>query len=136
MTLSNIIPSIVDHLQDNITNLKVERFPARPETYEIRHPKGVILIHYAGMQTHSYKTAIQFVDLRFELNLILRNLNDADEAEPYIAAIIKSMTNNFFIEGKLFEWQTTDYLWSEEGLTSFSLIFNLKNIPYIQGEDL
>lgn len=73
-----IIDSIIDQLKAKLPHLAVEYFPEKPDTYRLNHPRGALLVSYAGsnfgkIQETGY--VLQPRTTTFSITVILRQLN-------------------------------------------------------------
>lgn len=50
MFIHEIVAKITERLKDHITGLEIAAFPDKPGDYRLRHPRGALLVHYAGSE--------------------------------------------------------------------------------------
>ena len=50
MFIHEIVENVTARLKAHITGLEIARFPDKPGDYRLRHPRGALLVHYAGSE--------------------------------------------------------------------------------------
>lgn len=95
MSTLQIIDAVVARLKARQAHLAVEYFPERPLEYRLNHPKGALLVSYAGSQfgeTVDLSYVCQPQTLKLAITVILRQLNGrggaVDELDALRRAII------------------------------------------------
>jgi len=95
MSILSIENEIISKLQSNITDLKIEGFPEKPEEYQLLHPKGAILVSYTGSvfsEPDGFIDVAQVDTMEFALLLLIRGLRDKNGAYNYIDSIKNILT--------------------------------------------
>lgn len=88
--IGEIEAAIVGRLAAQLTGVRVEAFPDKPDTYNMHHPKGVVLVAF-GRSTYSPPRAIDLVvqerRIEWDITLLMRNLRDHAGAYDVLDAI-------------------------------------------------
>lgn len=71
MYAHEIVNHIADRLKAHITGLEIAPFPGRPGDYRLRHPRGALLVHYAGSEAGKARLP------RFAVRVVARFERDA-----------------------------------------------------------
>jgi hypothetical protein len=71
MYAHEIVARISDRLKTYITGLEIARFPDKPGDYRLRHPRGALLVHYAGSMEEKVRLP------RFAVRVVARFERDA-----------------------------------------------------------
>lgn len=77
-TTLQIIDAVVERLRAKLPALAVEYFPEQPVDYRLNHPRGALLVSYAGSQFgDTVDTAIiaQPRTVKLSITVVLRQLN-------------------------------------------------------------
>lgn len=77
------------------TEIAVEAFPARPNDYRLQHPRGVVLIAYAGSDfgpRQDIGLVVQDQTLKFMLLLMVRNLRTHVESLLLLDRLRRAIT--------------------------------------------
>ena len=77
-TTLQIIDAMVERLHRKLPALVVEYFPERPADYRLNHPRGALLVSYAGSQfgdTVDVTYVAQPRTVKLSITVILRQLN-------------------------------------------------------------
>lgn len=78
MSTLHIIDSVVHRLRQKLPDLSVEYFPEKPDEYRLNHPRGALLVSYAGSQFSAPSDvtfSVQARTVRFSVTVMLRQLN-------------------------------------------------------------
>jgi hypothetical protein len=74
----DIIGAVVDRLKARRPELAVEFFPEKPSEYRLNHPKGALLVSYAGSRFGALADTgfvAQKRDIRLTITVVMRQLN-------------------------------------------------------------
>jgi hypothetical protein len=77
------LDSVMARLKDGNPDLAVEYFPDDPDTYQLTHPKGALLVSYPGAdfgESVDAAIVVQERDLAVAITLLFRQLNGRDGA--------------------------------------------------------
>lgn len=77
-TTLQIIDAVVERLRAKLPALAVEYFPEQPADYRLNHPRGALLVSYAGSQFgDTVDTAViaQPRTVKLSITVVLRQLN-------------------------------------------------------------
>jgi hypothetical protein len=83
MATLHIIESVVDQLKIQIPKLAVENFPDKPSEYRLNHPKGALLVSYAGSrfgETEDVGMVVQRQIITLSITVVMRLLNGSEGA--------------------------------------------------------
>jgi len=78
-----IIKSVIDRLKVKCPKLEVVDFPERPADYRLNHPKGALLVSFAGSRFTSSSAThaiIQERNITISVTVVVRQLNGHDGA--------------------------------------------------------
>jgi hypothetical protein len=130
-TTNNIIDAVVQRLRAKLPSLAAEFFPEKPADYRLNHPRGALLVSYAGStfdKTADVAYVAQPRNLRFTVNIVMRQLNGRDGA---VAACDQ-------VRGALLGWVPPDcrkvwtneekYLGERAGLWQYALTFATQGV--------
>ena len=95
MTILEIEQAIIDRLKEKIQGLEIDSFPEKPADYRLRHPKGALLVRYAGCAyTEPLATdyIIQDRKISFEVNVLMRHLTSHEGVYAYLDAVRIALT--------------------------------------------
>ena len=130
MNILNIQNSIKSKLQEEITDLKIESFPSGFQDYlnKFTHPKGALLIHYAGSdysEPNNHNLIEQTRKSFFDIYIILKNLIKADEACNYLEQV-RNILTGFEVSGceKMFPLND-DFILEQNGIWIYAIKFAL-----------
>lgn len=95
MGILTIENEIIEQLEDNISDLKVEGFPEKPNEYQLLHPKGAVLVSYTKSifdEQSGFESIQQTEEMEFAILLMVRGLRDKNGAYTYIDTIKDALT--------------------------------------------
>ncbi len=95
MTIADIEQAIIDRLKAKITGLAIEGFPEKQSEYKLMHPKGALLVSYAGSTFSEPKpTDIVFQErkVEFDITVAMRHLRDHEGAYAHLDAVRITLT--------------------------------------------
>lgn len=88
--IGEIEKAIVERLAAQLAGVKVEAFPDKPDTYNMHHPKGAVLVAF-GRSTYSQPRATDLVvqerRIEWDITLVMRNLRDHAGAYDVLDAV-------------------------------------------------
>lgn len=89
--------SIIQKLKADISGFSIESFPAKVNEYltGFIHPKGAILINYAGSRytnPDNISSIAQVRTLEFDIYLVLRNIKNNQGVYPALESVRESLT--------------------------------------------
>jgi len=88
--IGEVEAAIVERLAGQLTGVKVEAFPDKPDSYRMHHPKGTVLVAF-GRATYSAPRSIDLVvqerRVEWDITLLMRNLRDHAGAYDVLDAI-------------------------------------------------
>jgi hypothetical protein len=70
-----LVETLVDKLEENITDVATELFPDQPLNYNMRHPNGAILVAGGSVTMSDPDLTQQYGSVRFDLFILSRSLN-------------------------------------------------------------
>jgi hypothetical protein len=124
--------------KSNPLALGVEDYPGNPASFQIRHPRGHILVRYVRSQyaaTSSTDSAVQKRAMTFEAVILLRDLRTTADAEPYIE-LARRQIQGFKIPGCSIITIVTDGFVAENGgVWQYNIIFRSSTLSANPDED-
>lgn len=95
MTIAEIEQAIIERLMAKIQGLLIEGFPEKPSEYKLMHPKGALLVSYAG-STFSEPKSTDIVSqdrkVEFDIAVIMRHLRNHEGVYAYLEAVRIALT--------------------------------------------
>lgn len=125
----NIENSINQRLKENISAYLVESFPANIRDYLVNftHPKGSVLINYAGSkfsEADNPNSNAQTRTLEFDIYVVQRNLKSNRGVYPLLELVKTSLTG-FEPEGCMRMYPVSDdFVLEEKGIWVYVMKFN------------
>jgi len=114
MYAHEIVNHITDRLKTYITGLEIACFPDKPGDYRLRHPRGALLVHYAGSEVDKGRhprIAIRAV-ARFESDALL------------ILEAARLILNGWQIPGlSRFEYAGDEFVEEKQGIWEYDILF-------------
>jgi hypothetical protein len=95
MTILEIESAIINRLKEKIQGLEIDSFPEKPAEFRLKHPKGALLVRYAGANyTEPFATGqvVQDRKINFEVNIIMRHLTSHKGVYAYLDAVRIALT--------------------------------------------
>lgn len=137
MTIANIETAIIERLKSKISDVLVEGFPEKPSEYKLLHPKGALLVSYAG-STFSEPEAVDIVlqtrKIEFDITVVMRHLRTHEGAYAYLDAV-RTVLTGYRIPGCSKMYPTREQFISEEnGIWQYAITFTL-TVPAIEIEE-
>lgn len=137
MTIAEIERGIIERLKSRLTDIQVLAFPEKPAEFNLTHPKGAVLVSYAG-STFSEPVATDLVlqdrKVEFSIFLLFRSLRGHDGAYRYLDSIRLILTG-FRIPpaGKIYMVKE-EFLGENAGVWSYGMTFAMK-APAVEVEE-
>lgn len=135
--LIDIEQAFLQRLQPAL-NLAVELYPARSQDYRLLHPKGAVLIVYAGSEFSSPEAMGAIVQTRVvkvALVLMVRNLRTHADGLPWLDALRALVTGFTPVPGATKAYpQQERFLNEQEGVWSWELMVHFK-LPNLELDD-
>lgn len=136
MTIKTIENSMIEKLNTDITDLKIEGYPDKPETYRLNHPKGAILINYFGsdfgkpmLREELESFIVQEEDELFRCIVSVRGLRDHQGVYDYIDRIKASLMGYHPVDSlrckKMYVKQIR-FVSEEDGVWTYAMLFAVK----------
>jgi hypothetical protein len=134
MTIADIENAIITRLRSRITGLQIEGFPEKPSEYKLLHPKGALLVSYAGSTFSEPKpTDIVFQErkVEFDITVAMRHLRSHEGAYAYLDAVRIALTG-YRIAGCSKMYPTKEEFLSEDsGVWQYAMTFAM-TMPSIE----
>jgi len=95
MTILEIESAIINRLKEKIQGLEIDSFPEKPAEFRLKHPKGALLVRYAGANyTEPFATGqvVQDRKINFEVNIVMRHLTSHKGVYAYLDAVRIALT--------------------------------------------
>lgn len=131
--------TIIERLAEKIQGVKIEAFPDEPKKLRLNHPKGHILVQYAGsdfskslLEDENYIS--QERNMKFIINVVTRSLRGHQGAYAYLENCRKALTGYQIEECQKMYPIGDDFKdWSsEDGIWTYGIVFI---VPVITNEE-
>ncbi len=79
LTIAEAQDAILQRLRDRIDGVAVDAYPDRPETYQLKHAAGALLVRYAGSrftEPEPTDVIVQTQTVMVDVVTVVRNLRD------------------------------------------------------------
>lgn len=134
MTIADIEQTIIERLRAKTQGLLIEGFPEKPSEYKLMHPKGALLVSYAGSTFSEPKpTDIVFQErkVEFDITVAMRHLRNHEGAYAYLDAVRIALTG-YRIAGcsKMYPAKE-EFLNEDNGIWQYAMTFAM-TIPAIE----
>ncbi|MDI1471926.1 hypothetical protein THER_1648 [Thermodesulfovibrio sp. N1] len=128
MTIADIEQAIIDRLKTKIQGLEITGFPEKPKEYRLLHPKGALLVSYAGStfsEPQSVNAIVQERKMEFDITVAMRHLRTHEGAYAYLDAVRIALTG-YRITGCSKMYPVKEQFLSEDnGIWQYSITFTL-----------
>ena len=107
MNVLPVIDAVVARLREKLPTLAVEYFPEKPAEYRLNHPKGALLVSYAGSRfdkPNDIGAVIQPQTIQLCVTVVFRQLNGKQGAVDLLD-VVRRMTREVFIGEVKGLWQ-------------------------------
>ena len=97
MTIAGIEQAIITRLRAKIQGLLIEGFPEKPSEYKLMHPKGALLVSYAGStfsEPKSTDIVYQERKVEFDITIAMRHLRKPEGAYSHLDAVRIALTGH------------------------------------------
>jgi hypothetical protein len=125
--IEEVETQIIEKLEANISNLKIEGFPENAEEYKLTHPKGAALVNYVGStfsKPMSTGVVAQDREIVFQITLLMRNLRTHKGAYAHLDTI-RAILTGFQPEGCKKFYPTRERFISEnKGVWMYVVLFS------------
>ncbi|NMC74374.1 MAG: hypothetical protein GYA56_08485 [Geobacteraceae bacterium] len=126
MYVHEIPDCITDRLKTYITGLEIAPFPDKPGEYRLRHPRGALLVHYAGSEAPNPRR------VRIAVRVVARFVGDALRFLEAARLII----TGWQIPGcSRFEYAGDEFVEEKQGIWEYDIIFTTSSPAAPVGED-
>ena len=88
MNVLPVIDAVVARLKEKLPTLAVEYFPEKPAEYRLNHPKGALLVSYAGSRfdkPNDTSAVIQAQTVQLCVTVVFRQFLLMQSAAPWVA---------------------------------------------------
>lgn len=127
MNISSVEQAILGRLADTIEGLAIESFPNNPETYQLKHPLGAVLVRYdASAFSPAADTAgsWQTRAMSWEIMAVSRNLRNKGGLYDMLDAIRESLAG-YEIDGERLMPKKDEFVNESAGIWSHRIVFDL-----------
>lgn len=126
LTIANIEKAIIERLKTKIKGLEIIGFPERPAEYRLIHPKGAILVSYAGAtysEPQSVNAIVQERKMEFDVTVVMRHLRTHEGAYQYLEDVRRALSG-YRISGcsKMYPLRER-FLSEENGIWQYNITF-------------
>jgi len=126
MFVHEIAEKVTARLQAHITGLEIARFPDKPGDYRLRHPRGALLVHYAGSEAGGARRP------RIAIRAVARFEGDA----LLILEAARLIINGWQIPGlSRFEYAGDEFVEEKQGIWEYDILFTTTSPAAPVGED-
>lgn len=138
MTILEIEREIIARLKEKIQNVAIEAFPEKPAEFRLIHPKGALLVHYAGSDFLEPKTTdivYQERRVQFAVTVVMRHLRTHEGAYAYLDAVRIALAG-FQLPGctKMYPVKE-EFIGEENGIWQYGIAFVIKMPALEVGEN-
>ena len=126
-TLGGLEANVLARLREVIpaAELAVEPYPAKPDEYQLLHPKGAVLVFVRESRYSHYSNGAMQCNTRFIVTLLLRNFSAHQSAYGWIESVQQSLFG-FTPSG----WQpirlvSEQFIGEESGVWQYDLLFEV-----------
>jgi hypothetical protein len=127
MYAHEIVAKVTDRLKDYITGLEIAAFPDKPGDYRLRHPRGALLVHYAGSEADKARRP------RIAVRSVARFEGDA----LFFLEAARIIINGWQIPGcTRFEYAGDEFIEEKQGIWEYDIVFTTATPaqPVAEGE--
>lgn len=133
MKISEIRKAVIDKLENEIRDLKIEPFPNNPRDFRLLHPNGAVLIAFDGLNPSEPRTQQQFYTLTMKATVLFRSTIDSENMLNKLDLIRQSVTNDLYPYGSRFYCVSQVPLGEEDHVWYYRITFVLPGIM-MQGD--
>lgn len=114
MYVHEIVDHITDRLKAHITGLEIAPFPDKPGDYRLRHPRGALLVHYAGSEAPNPRRP------RIAVRAVARFEGDA----LLFLEAVRVIIHGWQIPGcSRFEYAGDEFMEEKQGIWEYDIVF-------------
>ncbi len=137
--IAGIEADIVERLGSKIETsaAKVEAFPDDPKKYKLVHPKGAVLVAYAGAEyamPGSASVVIQDAMLHWQVSILMRNLRTHGGAYGYLDSVRAALLGWRYPGATGLFMRKEEFVSQDDGIWTYGMTFAHK-LPMIQVDD-
>lgn len=126
-----IIEAAAAQLKAKIPALAVEYFPENPREYRLNHPRGALLLSYAGSR-YAPPVATTYVmqprELKITVTVVMRQLNGRGGAIDAVDAVRMSLLGHRLPDCKPLRAVSDAYLGEVAGLWQYAMDFACESV--------
>ncbi len=139
MNVLPVIDAAVARLKDKLPTLAAEHFPAQPAEYRLNHPKGALLVSYAGSRfdkPNDTSAVIQAQTIQLCVTVVFRQLNGKQGAVDVLDVVRRILGGYTPPNCRRRIWLTREVFIGEvKGLWQYALDFATESV-FIEDSDL
>jgi hypothetical protein len=126
MFVHEIVNHVTGRLKAYITGLEIATFPDMPGDYRLRHPRGALLVHYAGSDPDKGRRP------RIAIRAVARFEGDA----LLFLEAARLIVNGWQIPGcSRFEYAGDEFVEEKQGIWEYDIVFTTSSPAAPVGED-
>ncbi|EPV4571206.1 Gp37 family protein [Yersinia enterocolitica] len=139
MNVLPVIDAVVARLKEKLPTLAVEYFPEKPAAYRLNHPKGALLVSYAGSRfdkPNDTSSVIQAQTIQLCVTVVFRQLNGKQGAVDVLDVVRRILGGYTPPNCRRRIWLTREVFIGEvSGLWQYALDFATESV-FIEDSDL
>ncbi|QLO03826.1 hypothetical protein HV141_09935 [Citrobacter freundii] len=139
MNVLPVIDAVVARLKEKLPTLAVEYFPEKPAAYRLNHPKGALLVSYAGSRfdkPNDTSAVIQAQAIQLCVTVVFRQLNGKQGAVDVLDVVRRILGGYTPPNCRRRIWLTREVFIGEvSGLWQYALDFATESV-FIEDSDL
>lgn len=134
LTVAQIESAILDRLKAQIAGIEIDAYPDQPETYQLKHPAGAVLIRYARSHFDKHEptdVVIQDQILAMECVVLVRNLHKLGDHAGLLNLLttVRQALTGYQIPGAQKAYPITEeFVDYERGVWQYVITFEIKTI--------
>lgn len=130
LTLKEYENKIIERLKEQVGEVEIISFPDNPAEYKLLHPKGALLVRFAGSDYEESEAEVlirQVVKLLWDVVIVSRNLRNHYGAYDLLDKVRAALTGFEIAETRMFPVRE-DFLMEESGLWQYGSRFAFRSI--------
>ncbi|MBE8614692.1 hypothetical protein CYG68_20345 [Morganella morganii] len=139
MNVLPVIDAVVARLKEKLPTLAVEYFPEKPAEYRLNHPKGALLVSYAGShfdKPNDTSAVIQAQTIKLCVTVVFRQLNGKQGAVDVLDVVRRVLGGYTPPNCRRRIWLTREvFIGETRGLWQYALDFATESV-FIEDSDL
>ena len=139
MNVLPVLDAVLTRLREKLPQLQVEYFPEKPAEYRLNHPKGALLVSYAGSRfdkPNDIGAVIQPQTIQLCVTVVFRQLNGKQGAVDVLDVVRRILGGYTPPNCRRRIWLTREvFIGEAKGLWQYALDFATESV-FIEDSDL